>query len=113
MRLRKLKVVFALLLALTLPLQGYAAAANCGPASAHTAALHAGPSSHCASVHHHLSVHHYHDCGNGCCVAAIALTPARWTVPRPAAPEIAGRLISPPPAVSLDRLDRPPRPLLA
>jgi len=107
---RTLKVVFALFLALTLPLQGYAASANCGPPSAHAGALAAAPSSHCGNG---PDVRHHHDCGNGCCLAAIALTPARWIVPRSAAPEIAGRLIWPPPAVSLDRLDRPPRTLLA
>jgi len=107
---RTLKVVFALLLALTLPLQGYAASASCGPASAHAAALHAAPNSHCGNG---PGVHHHHDCGNGCCLAAIALSPARWIVPRSAAPGIAGWVIWPPPAVSLDRLDRPPRTLLA
>jgi len=107
---RTLKVGFALWLALILPLQGYAASANCGPAAAHAAALHAPQSSHCGNS---PGVHTHHDCGNGCCLAAIALTPARWTVPRWAALKIADRLIWPPPAVSLDRLDRPPRTLLA
>jgi hypothetical protein len=113
---RTLTISFAILLAVMSPLRGYAALANCGAAfiSAPAAAAHGAHLSHCAHgagvPHAHgAGILHAHDCGSCCCVAAIALTPARWMVPPPTALRISAWMIWPPPAVIQDRLDRPPR----
>jgi hypothetical protein len=100
-------MTLALLLALILPLQGFAAAWSC---SAHdtgeSAARHHCPNDsgkpQSGEPHHH--------CGT-CCAAAIALVPFSWTPPRSANPEASLPSHRPPPTVALDRLDRPPRPL--
>jgi hypothetical protein len=102
---RTLRVGFALLFALMLPLQGYAAMPSCGQPDhavqhAHTAAHHCTQEP--AAAHHS-------GCGECCCAIAIALAPIEWTAPRLTAPEISDTLIWSPPAVALDRLDRPPR----
>jgi hypothetical protein len=99
---RTLRVGFALLLALMLPLQGYAAMPVCAASTA------AAPTAqhHCA--HGSTAIHH-HDCGNSCCGAAIALTPVRWIAPLQTAPEISKAVLWSPPVGLLDRLDRPPR----
>jgi hypothetical protein len=103
---RTLRVGFALLFALMLPLQGYAAMPGCGhPAHAiqysqHTAAH------HCARE---PAASHRSGCGDCCCAVAMAPTQVTWTAPRLAAVEISGALIWSPPTVALDRLDRPPR----
>jgi len=103
----------ALLLALIMPLQGFATAWSCSsrdaaaatapaPAAARTAApqqcAHAGA----ARQHHH--------CGTCCCAAAMAVSPTLWIAPRPANPSAPLSLRLSPPAIILDRLDRPPRP---
>jgi hypothetical protein len=91
----------AMLLALILPLQGFASAWNCGSPDTVSGAAH----QHCsadAQPHHH--------CGT-CCAAAIAALPFRWTAPRAFNPGFTLPQIGPPPRVALDRLDRPPRPL--
>jgi hypothetical protein len=101
---RTLRLVFALLLAVMLPLRGYAAIAHCEPDHAmHT--MHAMHAAHCADA----ASLHSHSCSDCCCVAAAALTPSRWTLPHTPALDVSARLIWPPPALTLDRLDRPPR----
>jgi hypothetical protein len=105
---RILKLGFALLLAVILPLRGYAAMANCVPdaESGRAVATHGVHLSHCA---YGAGALHPHGCGNDCCGAAIALTPARWIVPHTSPLGISAGIIWPPPLLALDRLDRPPR----
>jgi len=93
---------FALLFTLMLPLQGYAAMPSCDETTAAAPA----PQTHCASAP--AAIHH-HGCGNCCCGAAVALTAAAWVAPLQRAPEISHTSLWPPPRVTLDRLDRPPR----
>jgi hypothetical protein len=90
----------ALLLALILPLQGFAVAWSCAaPETVEMSQHHCGQADG-ASVHHH--------CGT-CCAAAIAATATVWATP----PATITRLSLPSfrslPAIALDRLDRPPR----
>jgi hypothetical protein len=99
---RTLRVGFALLLALMLPLQGYAAMPVCA------ARVAASPTAQHRCAHGSAAIHH-HDCGNSCCGAAIALTPVRWIAPLLTAPEISSAVLWSPPVGLLDRLDRPPR----
>jgi len=109
----------ALLLALIMPLQGFASAWSCGsrdaaqaaaaataPAAAQAAAPVAAPQQ-CA---HTGAAQQHHHCGTCCCAAAIAVVPALWVPPRSAN---LGALLPArsPPAIVLDRLDRPPRPV--
>jgi hypothetical protein len=105
----------ALLLALIMPLQGFASAWNCGSgdaasATAPAAALAAAPAAaqqHCPQETSGAQQHHH--CGTSCCAAAIAVSPKLWIAPRPANPIGLLQLRLPPPAIILDRLDRPPR----
>jgi hypothetical protein len=97
----------ALLLALIMPLQGFASAWSCGsfdaaPATRATAAQHCAHDTGVAQQHHH--------CGTCCCAAAIAVMPLFRVQPRSAN---LGALLPAhsPPAIVLDRLDRPPRPV--
>jgi hypothetical protein len=116
---RTLRVGFALLLTLMLPLQGYAAMPSCGqldhansstdnslaaplPALQHSMQHHCARGS--AATHHHD-----HGCGNCCCGAAIALMAAHWIAPLLTTPGISVAVPGSPPTVTLDRLDRPPR----
>jgi hypothetical protein len=105
---RTLRAAFALLFALMLPLQGYAAMPGCGEPDhalrhpAHTAAH------HCTRE---PATSHHSGCGDCCCAVGIALTPTNWTAPRLAALAISDTSIWSTPAVALDRLDRPPRPI--
>jgi hypothetical protein len=95
----------ALLLALIMPLQGFASG-GCGfPYSAPAAAPAAAPQQ-CA----HAGAAQHHHCGTCCCAAAIAV-PLLWVPPRPANPSALLFSRCSPPAMILDRLDRPPRPL--
>jgi hypothetical protein len=95
----------ALLLALMMPLQGFASTWGCGsfdtaPATGATASQHCAHDTGAAQQHHH--------CGTCCHAAAIAVMPLFRVPPRPANP---GALlpVRSPPAIVLDRLDRPPR----
>jgi hypothetical protein len=108
---RTLRVGFALLLALLLPLQGVTAMPNCAEpvASPAPAPPHSGHL-HCARE---AAVTHHHGCGNCCCAAAIAVITARWIAPLLSAPQISVAVLGFPPTVTLDRLDRPPRLILA
>lgn len=107
MRLNRTRCVgFALLFALLLPLRGFAALPACGHAEAAAqAAQH-----HCG---HAPAADHHPNCGDCCGAAAMALTPIRWAAPRPTPPEITLAALGFPPAGILDRLDRPPRLILA
>jgi hypothetical protein len=100
----------ALLLALIMPLQGFASAWSCGsrgaaPAAAPAAASAAAPQQ-CA---HAGAAQQHHRCGTCCCAAAIAVMPLLWIAPRPANPSALLPVRLSPPAIILDRLDRPPR----
>jgi hypothetical protein len=103
---RSLRAGFALLFALMLPLQGYAAMPVCREASAADSA----PQAHCAGAPalQHPKVHR-HNCDNCCCGAAMALTAADFIAPMLTAPDISGTALWPPPTAAIDRLDRPPR----
>ena len=116
-----LRLGFALLLTLMLPLQGYAAmpacaqhdgsnssAAGAPPAGTGVAASPTGQH-HCQ----HASTASRHRCDNCCCGAAIALTPTQWIAPLLSAPQVSSTPLWSPPMVALDRLDRPPRSLPA
>jgi hypothetical protein len=101
----------ALLLALILPLQAFAALSNCAlngthPSieSAHSALPAAD--SHCARAHPSTA---HHDCGTCCHVAAAGNSLENWLPPRSIAPRLAQARIKPPPSATIDRLDRPPR----
>lgn len=103
---RPLKLVLALLLTLILPLKGFASAHCEAPAAEHSAHFsHGGASSHC---HDGGAGVHLHGCGDCCGVAAITVA-LSCIVPRLAPVDIPARATRPPPAVDLDRLDRPPR----
>jgi len=91
----------ALLLALMLPLQGFATAVSCAALDTASAAEH-----HCP---HGPAVQH-HSCGT-CCSAAIAVTTLPWTPPRSRRLLASVPLLFSPPKLALDRLDRPPRPI--
>src|SRR5208282_4676526 len=123
---RTLKVGFALLLVVMLPLRSYAVMAGCalGSAALHgVPSAHAIDSSHCidsshGAAHNPHCVHgagtaHARGCSECCCMAGAAPIPARWLVPRMAAVLISPARMSRPPAVVQDRLDRPPRPPVA
>lgn len=94
--------LLTLLVALLLPLQGFARVVACD-APAGTAAP-----SHCAGEPHGAPAHAGHDCGT-CC---LALTPApALTLPgsAPSAAQPVSRPVTSHPALLPDRLDRPPR----
>jgi hypothetical protein len=99
---RTIRLEFALLFTLMLPLQGVAAMPSCDESTAAASA----PQTHCASAS--TGIHHQ-GCGNCCCGAAVALTPAAWVAPRLSAPEISFASLWPPPHLTQGRLDRPPR----
>ncbi len=122
----QIKPLFALLLAVILPIRGFASAAHSEPLGrgqgahshgvetalrAETAradlSVPAAEAAHCADG---KSSPHGHACGGDCCCGAAAvLTVPRFMVPRAAAALIAGRLARPHAALAIDRLDRPPR----
>lgn len=87
-----------MLLALMLPMQSFAAFSCSSGAAASVAHSHCPDS---AQPHHH--------CGS-CCTAAIAVSPTDWTPPPSSNPGIHLPAHSPLLNITLDRLDRPPRP---
>jgi hypothetical protein len=95
-----------LLLALILPLQGFAwvncSSADSGPAAAHAHCQNPSGGTPAAGVDQH------HHCGS-CCVAAVATAPLRITPPLSANSGIPLPAHRPLLKVALDRLDRPPR----
>jgi hypothetical protein len=114
---RTLHVGFALLLTLMLPLQGYAAMPSCGQLDHRDSSAEKSLAAPVPALQHSMQHHcargsaaiHPHGCGNCCCGAAIALMAAHWIAPLMTAPGISGAVLGSPPAVTLDRLDRPPR----
>jgi hypothetical protein len=118
---RTLHVGFALLLILLLPLQGYAAMPSCGQLDHTKSSAENSLAAPLPALQHTMQHHctrgstamHHHGCGNCCCGAAIALLAAHWIAPLMAAPGIFAAVLGSPPAVTLDRLDRPPRFILA
>jgi hypothetical protein len=101
-RPRTLKL--ALLLALILPLQGFAAAWHCGPAPAAPTAQ-----QHCTHGSGSGAAQQHHGCSTSCCSFAIAVMPLRWAAPPSISPQVAMPLSGSQPSRILDRLDRPPR----
>jgi hypothetical protein len=97
----------ALLLALIMPLQGFASAWSCEALGPAPAAGHATALQHCAHDAGAAQLHHH--CGTCCCAAAISVMPMVWLPPRPANSSALLPVRSSPPAIVLDRLDRPPR----
>jgi hypothetical protein len=121
------KPLFALLLAVLLPMRGFVSAMHCEPSGqdsrAHAshggieAALrpdiardelswHPAEAPHCADG---KGPAHTHACGDCCGGVAAVLTAPRFMVPRAPADLIVGRLARPHPALAIERLDRPPR----
>jgi hypothetical protein len=100
-------MTLVLLLALLLPLQNFASGSCSAQETSAGTANH-----HCANDPGNAptGAEQHHHCGM-CCVAAIALMPFRWTPPRSPNFEDSLPLGGSPPTVTLDRLDRPPRPL--
>jgi hypothetical protein len=101
-------MTLALLLALMLPLQGFASAWSCSAQESGSAAEH----HHCADDlgKTPTSGEQHHHCGT-CCAAAIALMPFRWTPPPAVRSAASLPFNGSPPKIALDRLDRPPRPV--
>jgi hypothetical protein len=113
--------IVALLLALMLPLQSFAAASSCehaqtgqstapggttalGAATAQGAAAH----EHCAHHPAHASTWQSHGCCAACCMAAVVAATLDWTPPRAVALEHYLPAPRAPLLISPDRLDRPP-----
>jgi hypothetical protein len=96
----------ALLLALIMPLQGFASAWSCGSRDAPPAAAPPAAPQQCA---HAGAAQQHNHCGTCCCAAAIAVSPKLWIAPRPVNPSALLPLRLSAPAIILDRLDRPPR----
>jgi hypothetical protein len=96
----------ALLLALLLPLQGFAAAAHCEHAAivSHSMAAH----QHCPDHPEHAPAPRHHGCGD-CCTVAAPCASFDWHMPRALAAEASLPAPRTPLTIALDRLDRPPR----
>jgi hypothetical protein len=95
----------ALLLALLLPWQSFAAAAHCDLISAvHSPTAH----EHCAE-HEHAPNPPHHGCCADCCPSAVVAATLDWRLPRGATPELFLPAPRAPLNISLERLDRPPR----
>ena len=122
----KLRMGFAMLVALLLPLQGYAAMPVCttgaaaapmqaaaAPMHAAETPMHAGAATAAGHDCAGANTVHRHGCNQCCCGAAIVLAPVDFIAPHFGVPEIASAPIAPSPEGALDRLDRPPRFVLA
>jgi hypothetical protein len=111
--LRETWSILALLWALMLPLQGFAAAEHCeGSSGQHAkASLAHSP----ATAHEHCPPHEraphrdHHGCCSDCCLTAVAASTLAWTPARLIAPALFLPAPRAPLTLSLDRLDRPPR----
>jgi hypothetical protein len=108
---RKIRVGFAVLIALLLPLQGHGAAPTCNDRAP------IGISAPAVAVQHPCThaktATHQHNCTHGCCSVAMALTAARFIAPRCSGSEITRSALALAPEGALERLDRPPRFVLA
>jgi hypothetical protein len=129
-----MKPLFALILAVILPMRGFASATHCEaqeqgartappvesalhdhghyghtptPADAANGGLflQAAEATHCRGG---KGAAHAHGCGD-CCGGGAALAAPRFTLPKAAAARIVRPPAWPPPALAIDRLDRPPR----
>lgn len=104
---RKIRVGFAMLIALLLPLQGYGAMPKCSER------VPTGIRADASAVQHHCAraktATHQHNCTHDCCSVAMALTAARFIAPRSSASDITCSAIALAPEGALERLDRPPR----
>ena len=106
----KMRIKFVMLMALLLPLHGYAAMPACqeqvrADVGAATAAAPSATQHDCTPT----APAHQHNCGQCCCGVGIALTPSLFIAPYFAAAEITPTGIVAPPQGALERLDRPPR----
>ena len=116
---RSFGTVFALLLALMLPLRGYAAALQCEPPATpgHAQSLQGTPHSLRGASHSLQSTHCEHTgkspvthpCGDCCCAAAIEQLPKNWSPPHITATQPTDGLPCPAAKAAYGRLDRPPR----
>jgi hypothetical protein len=107
-RFRARMVEFVLLVAVVLPLQGFASASACVPFGS------ASLSEHCDhGAGRATGTGQHHGCGTCCSVAAISEAPQWQAAPRLKSPKLSLPLFWSLPAVVLDRLDRPPRLILA
>jgi hypothetical protein len=70
---------------------------------------HGATGEHGATPEHGAPTAQHHNCGTCCCIASIAGATVQWMAPRSAVPNFSLPLNVPPPAIVLDRLDRPPR----
>jgi hypothetical protein len=108
---RATSLKLALLLALLLPLQAFAAVSSC----AQTGLAHAATHSHQASPAADGRCEHaspstlHHDCGTCCCVAVSCNSGASWPAPLLTHPQPALARPKTPLSATIDRLDRPPR----
>jgi hypothetical protein len=96
-----------MLIALLLPLQGYAAMSTCSERV--PSDIRAGASAvqrHCTGA---KAATHSHHCTHDCCSVAMALTAARFVAPRSSAAKMTCSAITLAPKGALERLDRPPR----
>jgi hypothetical protein len=103
----------ALLLALLLPLQSFAAISGCAPplpATHHAQHPAQTVHEHCAEHASRDSAAHPHGCCD-CCIAAVGQATLDWTPPRTETPQLSLPVVRAPLMISLDRLDRPPRTL--
>ncbi len=118
-----MKPLFALILAVILPMRGFASATHCEAQQHGAHTVHpvettlradaadrglfpqAAEAAHCRDGR---GAPHAHGCGD-CCGGAAALAAPRFTLPKAAAVRIVRPPAWPPPALAIDRLDRPPR----
>jgi hypothetical protein len=105
--------IVALLLALTLPLQGFAAISGCAPLPLAQHVRHQAQTAHehCAEHSAQDSAVRHHGCCSDCCMTAVAQTAPVWIPPRAETPALSLPELGVPFMISLDRLDRPPRTL--
>lgn len=116
--------ILALLLALSLPLQGFAAVGHCArpPASNHVHAQSTHAHEHCADATEHATKQAnseratqgsatlpHHGCCTDCCLAAMTQMNTAWTPPRAETLALSLPAQRATVVTSLDRLDRPPR----
>jgi hypothetical protein len=104
--------IVALLLALLLPVQGFAAFSGCAPLSGAHDAEHQAQTTHahCAEHPSRDSAVQHHACCD-CCIAAVGQAAPDWIPPRSETPQLSLPALRQPLMISLDRLDRPPRTL--